>query len=188
MKLRVTKPVVVEGRYDKARLTAVFDVQVIVTGGFRIYSDPQKRLMIQKYAADSGIAVLTDSDAAGFKLRRYIRSIVREGEIIDLFIPQIAGKERRKSQPSREGLLGVEGIDGDSLVRIFTQAGLVGDCGHATPANPITKADLYEAGLSGRPNSRQKRIQLLEELGLPNYLSVNELVEYMNNAEITMQN
>ena len=165
---------IVEGKYDKIKLESIVDALIIPTDGFRIFRDAGMRSLIRRLAARTGIAVLTDSDSAGFVIRRHLAGIVPPDQIINLYIPDLPGKEKRKASHSKEGKLGVEGMDSRLLLETLEKAGLLGDS--APPARePVTKADMYDAGLSGGPNSRALRAALIDELGLPARLSAPAL-------------
>lgn len=170
-KLHIKQAVIVEGKYDKIRLETVVDAVIIPTNGFRIFSDKEMRALIRSLAQTCGIVVLTDSDGAGFKIRGHLSGIVGQGEIINVYIPDIFGKEKRKATPSAEGKLGVEGMDADTLRAAFQQAGVCAVSG--PPKEKITKLDLYENGLCGAPDSAVRRRQLFARLGLPERLSAN---------------
>jgi len=173
-KPRLATPLIVEGKYDKIKLESIVDALIIPTDGFRIFKDTKMRGLIRRLAAQTGIAVLTDSDSAGFVIRRHLAGIVPPGKIIDLYIPDLAGKEKRKASYSKEGKLGVEGMDSRLLLETMEKAGLFE--GNSTAAKePITKADMYDAGLSGGSNSRALRTALINELGLPARLSAPAL-------------
>ena len=176
--------VIVEGKYDKQRLSRLVDATIIETDGFRIFRDREKRLLIQRLAEKNGIIILTDSDSAGFLIRRHIKSLVPPDRIINVYIPAILGKERRKPSPSKEGLLGVEGMEDESLLKAFEQAGVT--CVPAVSGPKITKLDLYEDGLSGRPGSSVLRQRLLKRLGLPHYITANSLLAFLN-ASMTLE-
>ena len=173
-KPRLTTPLIVEGKYDKIKVESIVDALIIPTDGFRIFGDKKMRGLIRRLAAQTGIAVLTDSDNAGFIIRRHLAGIVPPGQIINVYIPDLLGKEKRKTSPSKEGKLGVEGMDARLLLDAIEKAGLLE--GSAPPDRElITKADLYDAGLSGGPNSRALRAALLSELDLPARLSAPAL-------------
>lgn len=177
--IRVHEAVVVEGKYDKIKLESLIDGLIIETNGFGIYKDKARLHFIQKMAAERGIILLTDSDSAGFQIRRYIESAVPKSQIRHIYIPEIFGKERRKTQRSREGKLGVEGMDIALLEKRFQAAGV--QC--EAPREPaITKAILFEDGLSGGPGSREKRKRLLQALDLPEFLSANALLQVLNQS------
>ncbi len=177
--IKLKQAIVVEGRYDKAKLAAIFDTTILQTDGFAIFRNPEKLELIRRLARQDGIILLTDSDKAGFKIRGYIGGAVPDGQIIHIYIPDILGKERRKPRPSAEGKLGVEGIDNALLIRAFQQAGVLDGAPPPPPARPITKLDLYEDGFVGGPESRALRAQLLKRLGLPAHLSANALVSVL---------
>ena len=143
--IHLRQAVVVEGKYDKIRLSALVDGPILVTNGFRIFKNREQMALLRRLARQDGILILTDSDAAGFKIRNYIKSAVPDGKIYHAYIPEILGKEARKDRPSKEGTLGVEGN-----------------------------------GLSGGPDSSQKRLAVLQKLGLPRYLSAAALLEAVN--------
>ena len=178
-KMAIAKPVIVEGRYDKIKLDSLFQADVIPTDGFRIFKEPEKLALIRSLAAKTGIIILTDSDEAGFRIRSYLASAIPREQITHLYIPDIAGKEKRKAHPSAEGTLGVEGIPAQVIVEAFRQAGELGE-GAPRPSRPITKLDLYELGLSGGVGSRGLRQALMARLGLPARLGTNALAGVLN--------
>lgn len=167
-----------EGKYDKIKLSSIVDSVVIVTNGFGLYKDKEKQALIRFYAEKTGIIILTDSDTAGFRIRSLIKNIAREGKITNVYVPEIFGKEKRKDKPSKEGKLGVEGIDDDIIVSAFEKAGIFSK--PSENREKITNLDLYEDGLSGGEGSSIKRIKLLESLGLPKLLSTKALIEVLN--------
>lgn len=177
-KLKISQAVVVEGKYDKIKLSSFIDGVIIVTNGFGIYKDKDTAELIRCYAKNKGLIVLTDSDTSGFKIRGYIKSIVPDGKIINLYAPEILGKEKRKSQPSKEGKLGVEGINVQLLRKLFEKAGINSRVTDST--DPVTKTDFYELGLTGHKNSSQLRIKILEKMGLPKLISSKALLEVVN--------
>lgn len=172
--------IIVEGKYDKQKLSRLVDATILATDGFRIFRDREKRLLIRKLAEKNGIIILTDSDSAGFLIRRHIKSFVPSQQITNVYIPEILGKERRKPSPSKEGLLGVEGMEDEILLKALEQAGVT--CSQAVPGPKITKLDLYQDGLSGGPDSSDLRQRLLKKLGLPRYITANALLELLNAA------
>ena len=173
-KSKLAAPLIVEGKYDKIKLDSIVDGLIIPTDGFRIFKDAKMRGLIRRLAEQNGIAVLTDSDSAGFVIRRHLAGILPPDKIINLYIPDLAGKEKRKASYSKEGKLGVEGMDSRLLLETIEKAGLF-EHGVAPAREPITKADLYDAGLSGGANSRALRTALINELGLPERLSAPAL-------------
>ena len=168
----LNQAVIVEGRYDKIRLENVVDALILPVGGFQIFTDKELSTFIRQLAQTHGIIVLTDSDAAGFKIRAYLRGMIPAEQIIDVYIPDIFGREKRKREPSKEGKLGVEGMSADILREALRQAG-VESTHRIQQENPVTRLDLFEDGLCGGENSRQKRAAFYEKLGLPARLGVN---------------
>ena len=178
--IALKEAVIVEGRYDKIKLSGLLSTPVIETGGFRVFSDREKQALIRQIAASRGILVLTDSDGAGFVIRNFLKGCVPREQIKHCYIPQIAGKEKRKPHHSKEGLLGVEGVTDEVILRAIRQSGatILGEA--EKPQNQITKADLYALGLSGGENAAQNRQRLLKKLGLPTYLSANAMLAALN--------
>lgn len=173
--IHTDRAIVVEGKYDKIKLGGLIDGVILCTGGFRIYKDKEMPQMLRALAKKQGLAVLTDSDAAGFQIRSFLRSICGKENIVDVYIPDLYGKEKRKQHPSREGKLGVEGIPEAVLLEALEKAG-IGVREVQQRADPITKLDLYELGLSGGAQSAVRRAKLMKRLELPEHLSANALV------------
>ena len=179
-KLHIRVPIIVEGRYDRAKLAEVTDAPVFTTDGFGIFSQPEKRAMFRKLGA-GGIIVLCDSDGAGSVIRGHLRSVLPAERVYNLYTPQIAGKERRKKQPSKAGYLGVEGMDSailhDLLARFLEKhpecAGIA--MGGTAPAEkePITKTDLYFWRLTGNENAAERRDRFAARVGLPSGMTPN---------------
>lgn len=177
--IRIRQAIVVEGKYDKIKLSSIVDAVIIVTNGFRIYKDEEKLALIRYYAEATGIILLTDSDRAGFRIRNYIKGSVKNGKIYHVYAPDIYGKEARKEKASAEGKLGVEGISKTLLLEAFARAGITAS--DAPPmTDPITKADFFELGLSGGEGSSFLRKALQKKLGLPELLSAGSLIEVLN--------
>ena len=177
-KIKISQAIVVEGKYDKIKLSSFIDGVIIVTNGFGIFKDKEKAQLIRYYAENQGLILLTDSDTAGFKIRGHIKSIVPKGKIINLYAPEIFGKEKRKAEPSKEGKLGVEGININILKKLFDRAGIVGEI--CENKNPVTKLDFYELGLIGQENSSKIREEVLDKLDLPKLVSAKALLEIVN--------
>ena len=177
--LKLKEAVIVEGKYDAIRLANVVDALILTTDGFGIFKDKEKQALLRRLAAERGIIVLTDSDSAGFLIRSFLRSAVPEGSVKHVYIPDVFGKEKRKSAPGAEGKLGVEGIPEEILLEAFRKCGVTAQESEA-PRTPITNLDLYEYGFSGRPNSSEKRKLLLQRLALPERLSTGNLVKLLN--------
>ena len=178
--LKIKEAVIVEGRYDKIKLKNIIDAPIIETNGFRVFSDKEKQNLIRQIANTRGILVLTDSDGAGFVIRNFLKGAVAKDKIKHCYIPQIEGKEKRKSQKSKEGLLGVEGVTDDVIIEAIRKSGatVIGEEQKQTP--PITKADLCLLGLTGGENSAVNRQKLLKHLNMPTYLSTNAMLTALN--------
>ena len=177
----VREVIVVEGRYDKNTLSQVVDAVIIETSGFGIFNDAEKRKLLQTMAEARGLIVLTDSDGAGFVIRNYIKGCVDPKLVKHAYIPDVYGKERRKSAPSREGKLGVEGMKPQVLLDALIRAGATFDDEENKKAAPrISKADMYARGLSGREGSAEKRARLIKQLGLPERLTADGLLDVLN--------
>lgn len=175
--LKIREVILVEGRYDKNTLSQVVDAVILETSGFGIFNDRQKQRLIRELAERRGLIVLTDPDGAGFLIRNFIRSCVDPKLVKHAYVPDISGKERRKSAPSKEGKLGVEGMRPEVLLQALERAGATaGDGG----GDPITKADLYKRGLSGREGSAKRRTELLKRLDLPERLSADAMLDVLN--------
>lgn len=177
--ISIKQAVIVEGKYDKIRLSNIVDAVIIPTNGFMIYKDKETAELIRMFAKTTGIIILTDSDSAGFQIRTKIREIARGGKIINVYIPDVEGKERRKREASKEGLLGVEGIDDKVLLEAFQKAGVLCE-EKLQKTDPITKADLLDLGLTGSDGAAYRREELQKRLGLPKRLSANMLLEILN--------
>ncbi len=180
--IKLKEAVIVEGKYDKIKLSSIIDGLIIETHGFQIFKDKQQMEMIRKLADTRGILVLTDSDSAGFLIRNYLNGAIRPDKIKHAYIPDIFGKEHRKDKASKEGKLGVEGVPVKEIVAALNRAGVLCKDDSESPADErkITKMDLYEFGLSGKADSAQKRKLLLQKLNLPEHLAPNSLVPVLN--------
>jgi ribonuclease M5 len=177
--LHLEQAVVVEGKYDKIKLNSIIDGVIITTNGFSVLKNKEKLELIRYYAKNKGIIILTDSDSAGFKIRNFIKGAVKDGKITNVYIPDVFGKEKRKTAPSKEGKLGVEGIDKNVLLEAFEKAGVTSS--ETTDAREkITKLDLYNTGFSGNENSSEKRKALLKSLNMPELLTSNSMLEILN--------
>lgn len=185
--LHVKEVIVVEGRYDRRALSSVVEATVLETSGFAVFNDGQKQKLLRRLAETRGIIILTDPDGAGFVIRRFLRSCIPSGKVKNAYIPEIAGKEKRKTRPSREGKLGVEGMRSEVLLSALKRAGATFDDGvEYREHEPITKADLYRLGLSGGVNSAKKRRTLASKLELPERMGTNALLDVLN-AVITIK-
>ena len=176
--MRVREAVVVEGRCDKAKLSALIEGTIVETGGFAIFNDRDKMELIRRLAAKRGVIILTDSDGAGFLIRSKLSQCLPPGQVKHAYIPDIYGKERRKAKPSKEGKLGVEGMTLETLRDCLIRAGAIieGAPGGDAPQE-LTKADLFELGLSRGESSADRRKALQRRLKLPERLSANGLLQ-----------
>jgi len=178
----VKEVIVVEGRYDKSRVSQVVNCTVIETSGFGIIKNKEKVALLRRLAESRGLIILTDSDKAGFFIRGRLHGMLGDIKIKHAYIPDVAGCESRKSISSKEGKLGVEGMTGDVILRSLEAAGatFTEDANVSLTLDKITKSDLYTLGLSGRDNSAIKRRELLRQLDLPERLSANGLLDVLN--------
>ena len=181
--IKLKQAVIVEGKYDKIKLSSIIDTLIIETDGFQIFKDKEKLGYIRLLAETRGVIIMTDSDSAGFLIRSHLVGSVKDGEIINVYIPDIKGREKRKEKDSADGLLGVEGMSEEVILSALSAAGVTGDKTDKTePTRRVTKADLYDDGLSGGKNSKGLRERLLLELGLPKRISANAIpkaLEYL---------
>lgn len=181
--LKIQQALLVEGKYDAARLTNLVEGTILTTDGFRVMKDRNLQKMLKQLAKAQGLLILTDSDAAGFKIRHFVTGLVGAQHVLQAYVPAIPGKESRKEQPGKEGLLGVEGVS-DAVILQSLQDALRGDTERPSDAvlsgQSITYTDLYEWGISGTANSAEKRRVLLRQLGLPPRLSKKELLQVLN--------
>lgn len=185
--ITIKEAIIVEGKYDKMRLRSVVNATIIETNGFRIFKDKEKVNLIKQLAEKNGVIVLTDSDGAGFVIRNHLKNIVPKQQIKHAYIPQIKGKEKRKAAPSKEGTLGVEGIDEQELLKALKNAGVTYQSEEEQLQEykvkdkiKITKVDLFKLGLTGRENSHVLRCELLKRLNLPQYITTNALLDVLN--------
>ena len=178
---KIREVIVVEGRYDKNTLLQCVDCTVIETSGFGIFNNKEKSALIKRLAETRGIIVMTDSDSAGFLIRNHLKGIVPSG-LKHAYIPDIFGREKRKSAPSKEGKLGVEGMTQEVIVNALRKAGatFIGESNEETAKEPITKTDFFELGLTGREDSAKKRELLLKKLSLPERMTTNSLLSVVN--------
>ena len=178
---RIREVFVVEGRYDKNALSQVVDAVILETAGFGVFKDRQKQKLLRTLAETRGLIVLTDPDGAGFVIRNFLKCCTDPACVKHAYVPDIPGKERRKSAPSKEGKLGVEGMRPELLLEALRRAGATFEDAEASPREaPITKADLYARGLSGGADSTRKRRELLARLDLPERLTANGLLDVLN--------
>lgn len=178
--LHTDRAIIVEGKYDQIRLSGLTDALIVTTDGFGIFSDKEKQTFIRTLAAQRGLLILTDSDAAGFRIRNYILNIAGKADIVNAYIPDVFGKERRKEAPSAEGKLGVEGMGTEALLEALNKSGCFTEKTEADPARPLTYADLYEAGLTGKADAAARRRRFLRSCGLPARLTGSALIKVLS--------
>lgn len=177
---KVSEVIVVEGRYDKNTLSQLVDAVIIETSGFGIFNDKEKQKLLRQMAEKRGIVVMTDSDGAGFVIRNFIKGAVDPKLVKHAYIPDIQGKEKRKTKSSKEGLLGVEGMKPEIIIEALRRAGATIDGEETEQSARINKADIYAKGLTGKENSSALRKKLLKELGLPEKLSTDSMIQVLN--------
>ena len=180
--LKIREAIVVEGRYDKNTLSQLVDTVILETRGFGIFRDQEKLALLRRLAQARGLIVLTDSDGAGFLIRNHLKGAIPPQQVKHAYIPDRPGKERRKRRPGKEGKLGVEGMPPAILEQALRRAGatFLDAKQESPPARPITKADLFAAGLSGGPDAARRRSLLLQRLDLPQHLTTNGLLSVLN--------
>lgn len=178
--VRIREAIVVEGRYDKNTLSQIVDAPILETSGFGIFKDKKQMELLRKVAKLRGLIVFTDSDGAGFVIRNHLKSAIDGRFLKHAYIPDIPGKERRKSAPGKEGKLGVEGMSPEIILQALRRAGATIEGENAPSRNSITKQDLMELGLSGGANSAEKRRKLLQNLDLPEHMSANAMLQALN--------
>lgn len=179
-KVRVREVIVVEGKYDLNTLKQILDATVITTEGFGIFHQKEKLDLIARMARNRGVIILTDSDGAGFVIRNHLKGCLDPALVKHAYIPDIPGKERRKERASKEGKLGVEGMPPEVLLEALRRAGATLDDVARDAGGRITKGDLYALGLSGKPDSAQRRKELLRRMELPERLSPNAMLDVLN--------
>ena len=181
-KLKLRQAIVVEGKYDQNTLRQLVDTAIFTTNGFTGMKDPALLHLLRQAAQTTGLVILTDSDGAGFLIRNTLKSALPETGVLHAYIPDLPGKEKRKAAPGKEGLLGVEGMTPEILLKALRNAGAEFADGSTPPParEPITKQDLFALGLSGGPESAKKRAALLKALSLPAHMSANALLQALN--------
>ena len=181
-KQKLRQAIVVEGKYDQNTLRQIVDTAIFTTNGFTDMKNPALLRLLQQAAQTTGLIILTDSDGAGFLIRNTLKSALPETGVLHAYIPDLPGKEKRKAAPGKEGLLGVEGMTPEILLKALRDAGAEFADGSTPPParEPITKQDLFALGLSGGPESAKKRAALLKALSLPAHMSANALLQALN--------
>ena len=174
-KLKIDKLIVVEGKYDKIRLSNIVDAKIIETGGFSIFKNKDAKNTIKQLAKNNGVIILTDSDTAGYKIRVYLSKILGAQNVVNVMPPQIKGKEKRKQSMSAEGFVGIEGTDDKTLVELLSQYTT-----EKKPVGDMTVADLYAVGLVGVNGAKERKNQLLSHLGVQQNISNNFLLSILN--------
>ena len=175
-RLKIPYPVIVEGRYDKLRLESVIEAHIIPTDGFGIFKKEEKASMLRALAQKTPLILLTDSDGAGKLIRSHLTSVLPPERVIQLYVPRISGKEKRKNEASAEGILGVEGMERTLLYELFAPYANAEAVENRMAENPLSKTDLFEDGLTGGEGSAQKRDELCTRLGLPTGMTPNALL------------
>ena len=178
--IKIREAIVVEGRYDKNTLSQIVDAPILETSGFGVFKNKQQLAFLRRVAHERGLIVFTDSDGAGFVIRNHLKSAIEPQYLKHAYIPDIYGKERRKSAPGKEGKLGVEGMTPEVIVDALRKAGATIEGEDAPVTQQITKQDLMELGLSGGKDSSQKRLALLKKLELPERMSSNAMLQALN--------
>ena len=180
-KVKIREAIVVEGRYDKNMLAQIVDAPILETSGFGIMKDKKQLALLRRVAKARGLIILTDSDGAGFVIRNFLKGAIEPAYLKHAYIPDIYGKEKRKSAPGKEGKLGVEGMKPEVLLDALKRAGATMDGEESLlPGDPVTKQDFVELGLSGGTGSREKRQILLKKMGFPQHMSANAMLEAVN--------
>ncbi len=181
-KIKVDLPIIVEGKYDKITLSSAVDARIITLSGFSVFNSKEKQLLIRRLAEAGGIILLTDSDSGGKQIRSFLSGIVPSDKLYHVYIPQIKGKEKRKSAPSKQGLLGVEGMERELLLKLLSpfESGKGYKKSSRLSEREVTKTELFLDGLSGKENSSQRRARLLELCSLPADMSANAMLDAIN--------
>lgn len=178
--IKIKEAVIVEGKYDKIKLSGILDTVIVETDGFAVFKDKEKQQLIRFLAEKRGIVIMTDSDSAGFKIRSFIKGIIKNDNIKNVYIPDIYGKEKRKTEMSKEGKIGVEGMETQIIVSALEKAGVLYDENNKMQGREITHTDFFEDGISGGENSSEIRKTFAKQLGLPERISSSALLKIIN--------
>lgn len=178
--IKIKEAVIVEGKYDKIRLSGILDTVIIETDGFGVFNDKEKQRLIRFLAEKRGIVIMTDSDSAGFKIRSFIKGITNAENIKNVYIPDVYGKEKRKTEMSSEGKIGVEGMETRVLLEALGKAGVLCSENEKPGGREITYTDFFEDGITGRENSGEMRKKLARRLNLPEKISSSALLKIIN--------
>lgn len=179
--IKISQAIIVEGKYDKIKLTSIIDALIIEVNGFQIFKDKEKCKMIKHLAETCGIIILTDSDSAGLMIRNYISKITNSTNVYQAFVPEIVGKEKRKLSASKEGFLGVEGVNKQHIIDALNKCGVAFDNEEKRPKNSLNNTDFFRLGLTGDKNSAILRKMILKHFNLPSNLSKNSMIKILNN-------
>ena len=179
MSIYVNQCIIVEGKYDKIKLSSIIDAFIIETDGFGIFKNREKLELIRLMAKKTGIIILTDSDAAGFQIRNFLKGAVKEGQVFHAYTADIFGKEPRKTEPSAEGKLGVEGVPVKQIISALEKSGIFAEQKEKTP-DFLSTADLYALNLLGTTDAKTNRRKLYEKMGLPQHMSTSAFLDYVN--------
>ena len=178
--VKIKEAIVVEGRYDKNTLSQILDAPILETSGFGLFKDKKQMKLLRQVAEKRGLIVFTDPDGAGFVIRNHIKSAIPAKYLKHAYIPDIAGKEKRKAAPGKEGKLGVEGMTPDVILEALRRSGATIEGESVEDTSTITKQDLMELGLSGGVDASAKRLALLKKLDLPEHMSTNAMLQALN--------
>ena len=178
--VRIQEAILVEGRYDKNTLSQIVDAAIFETSGFGIFKNREQMALLRRVAEKQGLIVFTDPDGAGFIIRNHIKSVIPGKYLKHAYIPDIPGKERRKTAPGKEGKLGVEGMTPEIILKALRDCGATMDGEEKVTREPVTKQDFVDLGLSGGPGSSEKRKALLKKLDLPEHMSSNAMLQAVN--------
>lgn len=180
--IKINEAVIVEGKYDKIKLSGILDTVIIETDGFGVFKDKEKQRLIRFLAENRGIIIMTDSDSAGFKIRSFLNGMTDVKNIKNVFIPDVYGKEKRKTEMSREGKIGVEGLKTEMILSALQKAGVFCTENDRPSGREVTRTDFFDDGVSGRENSSELRAALAKELRLPERISASSLLKIINNC------
>lgn len=178
--IKVKEAILVEGRYDKNTLSQIVAATILESAGFGIFKNKEQMALLRRIAESRGLIVFTDSDGAGFVIRNHVKSSIPSQFLKHAYIPDIFGKERRKTAPGKEGKLGVEGMTPEVIVEALRRAGATFEDEQALTPNRITKQDMMDLGLSGGANSAKMRQQIIQKLNFPKHMSANALLDALN--------
>ena len=178
--IKIKEAVIVEGKYDKIKLSGILDTVIVETDGFAVFKDKEKQHLIRFLAEKRGIIIMTDSDSAGFKIRSFLKGIIKNANVKNVYIPDVYGKEKRKTEMSKEGKLGVEGMETKIIMMALEKAGVLYNENDKREGREITHTDFFEDGISGGENSSQIRKAFAKQLGLPELISSSALLKIIN--------